>query len=81
LQELERKKIREATIAEELRIKAENIRIKEWEKNFDENQKLEEEKLLKKFTDDETKKDTVNNFSDNQFKQDESKNNRSKIIN
>ena len=48
LKELEEKKFREAKIAEEMRIKAEDQRIKEWEKQFDENQKKKEGRVVKK---------------------------------
>ena len=34
---------------EELRIGDENRRLKEWEKNFDQEQKIKEEELLQKF--------------------------------
>ena len=49
--------------------------------NFDKNQRMKEEELLKKFSNNEIKKDNVNDFSDNESKKDESKNNGSKIIN
>ena len=42
-------KIRLAEIAQKERIQEENRRMKEWEKKFDEEQRLKEEELVRKF--------------------------------
>ena len=56
LQELKEQKLRDAKIAEEIRIKNENERIKEWELKFDQEQKKKEEELIKKFNEEKKRK-------------------------
>ena len=46
---MKEEKIREAAIAEERRIEAEDKRVREWELKFDEEQRKKEEELIKKF--------------------------------
>ena len=41
--------MREARIADEKRLEAENQRIKEWEIKFDEEQRKKEEELIRRF--------------------------------
>ena len=47
--EEENERIRLSEIAQKEREDEENRRMKEWEKKFDEEQRLKEEELLKKF--------------------------------
>ena len=49
IKDIEEQKIIQNRIDEEKRINDENERIKEWERNFDEEQEKKEEELLEKF--------------------------------
>jgi hypothetical protein len=51
LENLREKKITEARLFEEKRVKDEEERIKEWERKFDKEQIAKEEELIKKFND------------------------------
>ena len=57
---------------EEERIRQENKRIKEWEDKFDQDQKVKEEELIKKFYSDKSAETTNND--DQPENQDEKKN-------
>ena len=63
--EEENERIRLAEIAEKNRIEDENSRMKEWEKNFDEEQRLKEEELVRKFYSDEIPEQENNQDGDN----------------
>ena len=52
----ENERIRLAEIAQKEREDEENRRMKEWEKKFDEEQRLKEEELVRKFYSDEVSK-------------------------
>jgi hypothetical protein len=55
LKDLEERRIIEARIIKENRIKEENERIKEWEIKFDADQKRKEEELIAKFAENNRK--------------------------
>ena len=56
---------------EEERIKEENHRIKEWEDKFDQEQRIREEELIKKFYSDHSElSKTENNIDNNEDKED-----------
>ena len=63
--EEENERTRLAEIAQKERIEEENRRMKEWEKKFDEEQRLKEEELVRKFYSDETPEQESNQYSDN----------------
>ena len=55
---------------EEERIKEENRRLKEWEDKFDQEQRIREEELIKKFYSDHSKpSETENDSNDNMEKE------------
>ena len=58
--EEENERIRLTEIAENQRIEEENRRMKEWEKKFDEEQRIKEEELVRKFYSDEITKQENN---------------------
>ena len=60
-----------------MRIKEENRRIKEWERKFDEEQKIKEEELIRKFYSDDSQKTSSSNPSEiNQQDQENSNSNK-----
>ena len=61
----ENERTRLVKIAENQRIEDENRRMKEWEKKFDEEQRLKEEELIRKFYSDEITKEENDQNSDN----------------
>ena len=61
MQEIKEQKLRDAKIAEDIRIKNENERIKEWEIKFDQEQKMKEEDLIKKYKEDKEKEGEIQN--------------------
>ena len=63
--EEENERIRLAEIAQKERIEEENRRMKEWEKKFDEEQRLKEEELVRKFYSDEIPEQENNQDADN----------------
>ena len=63
--EEEDERVRLAEIAQNQRIEEENRRVKEWEKKFDEEQRLKEEELVRKFYSDETLEQENNQNDDN----------------
>ena len=63
--EEENERTRLAEIAQKERIEEENRRMKEWEKKFDEEQRLKEEELVRKFYSDETPEQENNKYGDN----------------
>ena len=63
--EEENESIRLAEIVQKERIEEENRRMKEWEKKFDEEQRLKEEELVRKFYSDETPEQENNKDGDN----------------
>ena len=63
--EEENERIRLAEIAQKERIEEENRRMKEWEKKFDEEQRLKEEELVRKFYSDEVSEQENNKNGDN----------------
>ena len=63
--EEENERIRLAEEAQKERIEEENRRMKEWEKKFDEEQRLKEEELVRKFYSDETPVQENNQDGDN----------------
>ncbi len=59
------------------RIKEENRRIKEWERKFDEEQKIKEEELIRKFYSNDSQKTSGSNPSEiNQQDQENSNSNK-----
>ena len=58
-------RVRLAELAQKQSIEEENRRIKEWEKKFDEEQRLKEDELVRKFYSDETPKQENNQNGDN----------------
>ena len=54
-----------AKAEEEDRIREENKRIKEWEDKFDQEQKIKEEELIKKFYSDQSSTEVNNNDGGN----------------
>ena len=65
-----------AKLEEEERIREENRRIKEWEDKFDQEQKLKEEELIKKFYNDQNSDESenvINKTSENQNTEDDVK--------
>ena len=63
--EEENERIRLAEKAQKERLEEENRRMKEWEKKFDEEQRLKEEELIRKFYSDETPEQENNQAGDN----------------
>ena len=63
--EEENERIRLAEIGQKERIEEENRRMREWEKKFDEEQRLKEEELVRKFYSDETPEQENNQDGDN----------------
>ena len=63
--EEENERTRLAEIAQKERIEEENRRMKEWEKKFDEEQRLKEEELVNKFYSDEIPEQENNQNEDN----------------
>ncbi len=63
--EEENERIRLAEDAQKERIEEENRRMKEWEIKFDEEQRLKEEELVRKFYSDEIPKPENNQTDDN----------------
>ena len=61
----ENERIRLAEIAQKEREDEENRRMKEWEKKFDEEQRLKEEELVRKFYSVETPEQENNQDGDN----------------
>ena len=70
-----------AKAEEEDRIREENRRIKEWEDKFDQEQKIKEEELIKKFYNDQSSNEVNDNDGgnletvENQSSDEENKNN------
>ena len=56
---------------EEARIKEENRRIKEWEDKFDQEQRVREEELIKKFYSDHSKSSITKNESKDDVEKEE----------
>ena len=61
----ENERIRLAQEAQKERIEEENRRMKEWEKKFDEEQRIKEEEIVKKFYTDEIPELDNNQNEDN----------------
>ena len=63
--EEENERTRLVEIAQKERIEEENRRMKEWEKKFDEEQRLKEEELVRKFYSDEISEQDNNQNGEN----------------